>query len=82
MTKTSVGYTQGDVEAPSYQAVCSGATGHTEAVQVRNVTGGIIGKLGRGIRGINSNYMNEIVSLKNTQHGTNIMLGTSDAWYG
>lgn len=34
VTKTSVGYTQGDVEAPSYQAVCSGATGHTEAVQV------------------------------------------------
>lgn len=40
VTKTSVGYTQGDVEAPSYQAVCSGATGHTEAVQVRFATGG------------------------------------------
>lgn len=34
VAKTSVGYTQGDVEGPSYQAVCSGRTGHTEAVQV------------------------------------------------
>lgn len=31
---TSVGYTQGNAEAPSYQAVCTGRTGHTEAVQV------------------------------------------------
>ena len=34
VTHTSVGYTQGDVEAPSYQAVCGGSTGHSEAVQV------------------------------------------------
>lgn len=34
VAKTSVGYTQGSVESPSYQAVCSGRTGHTEAVQV------------------------------------------------
>lgn len=34
VTHTSVGYTQGNVEAPSYQAVCSGRTGHAEAVQV------------------------------------------------
>ena len=26
---TAVGYTQGRTEAPSYEAVCSGATGHT-----------------------------------------------------
>jgi hypothetical protein len=31
---TCVGYTQGSVEHPSYEAVCSGRTGHTEAVQL------------------------------------------------
>lgn len=31
---TAVGYTQGTVENPSYQQVCSGTTGHTEAIQV------------------------------------------------
>lgn len=31
---TCVGYCQGSVEHPSYEAVCSGKTGHTEAVQL------------------------------------------------
>ena len=31
---TKVGYCQGDTEEPSYEQVCSGATGHTEAVSV------------------------------------------------
>jgi len=31
---TAVGYTQGTVEDPTYQQVCSGTTGHTEAIQV------------------------------------------------
>lgn len=31
---TWVGYAQGQLENPSYQAVCSGTTGHTEAVKV------------------------------------------------
>lgn len=31
---TKVGYTQGEKEDPTYKEVCSGATGHTEAIQV------------------------------------------------
>lgn len=31
---TAVGYTQGSKESPSYQEVCSGTTGHTEAIAV------------------------------------------------
>ena len=29
-----MGYTQGAVDAPTYEQVCSGATGHTEATQL------------------------------------------------
>jgi peptide methionine sulfoxide reductase MsrA len=31
---TEVGYSQGSVEDPSYEQVCSGNTGHSEVVQV------------------------------------------------
>lgn len=34
MISTEVGYSQGDVEEPSYEQVCSGSTGHAEVVQV------------------------------------------------
>jgi len=34
VVKTEVGYTQGVKKNPAYEEVCSGTTGHTEAVQV------------------------------------------------
>jgi len=34
VVSTMVGYTGGHMEHPAYRAVCSGATGHTEAVQM------------------------------------------------
>jgi len=34
ITATRVGYTAGHTESPDYKAVCTGATGHAEAIEV------------------------------------------------
>ena len=34
VVSTKVGYTQGEVDNPTYKQVCSGTTGHTEGIQV------------------------------------------------
>lgn len=41
VTHTSVGYTKGHDTEPNYQKVCSGKTGHAEAVQVSSFLGSL-----------------------------------------
>ncbi len=35
VVSTSVGYTDGTLKNPTYQQVCSGTTGHTEAIEIK-----------------------------------------------
>lgn len=67
---TAVGYAQGKVDHPSYEAVCSGSTGHTEVVQVtfdpKEVTMGELTKL--LFSKINPKLKNQVGNDRGTQY--------------
>ena len=54
VTHTSVGYTGGKDTEPDYRKVCSGRTGHAEAVQVRARLSAAESKSGADCRGASS----------------------------
>eukprot|EP00557_Chaetoceros_sp_GSL56_P012843 CAMPEP_0176482138 /NCGR_PEP_ID=MMETSP0200_2-20121128/3212_1 /TAXON_ID=947934 /ORGANISM="Chaetoceros sp., Strain GSL56" /LENGTH=352 /DNA_ID=CAMNT_0017878427 /DNA_START=1136 /DNA_END=2194 /DNA_ORIENTATION=+ len=69
---TSVGYTQGDMENPTYQQVCSGTTGHTEAIQVifdpSIVSYDELVKIGMERLGESRNLLNQVGNDRGTQY--------------
>jgi len=54
---TTVGYAQGKLEDPSYELVCTGATGHTEVPAV------VLRDLGLCRNGIGHVYTMKVLSL-------------------
>lgn len=57
MIATTVGYAQGKLEDPSYELVCTGATGHTEVPAV------VLRDLGLCRNGIGHVYTMKVLSL-------------------
>lgn len=69
---TSVGYTQGDKENPTYQQVCTGTTGHTEGIQVifdpSIVSYEDLVKIGLERLGESRNLLNQVGNDRGTQY--------------
>jgi peptide-methionine (S)-S-oxide reductase len=69
---TCVGFTQGDVLDPSYEAVCSGTTKHTEAIVVmydpEQVSYGKLVSLAMDRLGENKYLLNQVGNDKGTQY--------------
>ena len=69
---TKVGYTHGEKDEPTYQEVCSGMTGHTEAIQVvydpRETTYEELVKLAMDRLGDNKFLLNQVGNDRGTQY--------------
>eukprot|EP00549_Striatella_unipunctata_P023929 CAMPEP_0118720694 /NCGR_PEP_ID=MMETSP0800-20121206/30257_1 /TAXON_ID=210618 ORGANISM="Striatella unipunctata, Strain CCMP2910" /NCGR_SAMPLE_ID=MMETSP0800 /ASSEMBLY_ACC=CAM_ASM_000638 /LENGTH=144 /DNA_ID=CAMNT_0006628371 /DNA_START=101 /DNA_END=535 /DNA_ORIENTATION=- len=69
---TKVGYTQGSMINPSYEQVCSGTTGHTEAIMVvydsTIVSYERLLQLGMERLGDSKNLLNQVGNDKGTQY--------------
>jgi methionine-S-sulfoxide reductase len=69
---TAVGYTQGEQENPTYQQVCTGTTGHTEAIQVifdpSIVSYEELVKIGLERLGESRNLLNQVGNDRGTQY--------------
>jgi peptide-methionine (S)-S-oxide reductase len=70
---TCIGFTQGDVLDPSYEAVCSGTTKHTEAIVVmyydpEQVSYGKLVSLAMDRLGENKYLLNQVGNDKGTQY--------------
>lgn len=69
---TSVGFTQGKTENPTYEEVCSGTTGHTEAIQVvynpKQVSFEKLVRIGMERLGDSKYLLNQVGNDKGTQY--------------
>lgn len=79
---TSVGYTQGTKDDPTYEEVCSGTTGHTEAIQViydsDAVTYESLVKLGMDRLGDSRYKLNQVGNDRGTQYRHGIYYHNDD----
>jgi peptide-methionine (S)-S-oxide reductase len=72
VVSTQVGYTQGHVPNPTYKEVCTGTTGHTEAIRVvydpNVVSYGALVQLGIDRLGDNIYKLNQVGNDRGTQY--------------